>query len=159
MRRHRQAVLGGTFDRLHAGHRALLRAAFQQADTVRIGLTTGAYLAAHPKPLGGRIAPYRVRRAALLQYIQTHFPGRDVRVLPLSDGLGGAVRRGPDLLVISRETVGGARVVNLERARRGLPPLDLKIIGLVKDRRGRVLRSRRLRAAECEASQRVRPKS
>jgi pantetheine-phosphate adenylyltransferase len=159
MRRHRQAVLGGTFDRLHAGHRALLKAAFEGADTVRIGLTTASYLRAHPKPWAERIAPYARRRAALTAYLNARFPGRDFRVVPLSDGLGGAVRRGPDLLVISRETVRGARLVNEARLRRGLPPLELKVVRLVKDRRGRVLRSRSLRAAEARVSERVRPKS
>lgn len=159
MRRHRRAVLGGTFDRLHAGHRALLRAAFARAEQVRIGLTTAGYLAAHPKPLGERIASYRARRAALLDYLARRFPGRDYRVVPISDGLGGAVRRGPDLLVVSRETVAGARRVNEVRRARGLPPLDLHVVALVKDRRGRVLRSRALRAAEARVGPRVRAKS
>jgi pantetheine-phosphate adenylyltransferase len=148
MRAFRVAVLGGTFDRLHPGHRALLRAAFRAADEVRIGLTTARYLAQHPKPLADRIGSYRARRGELVAYLERQFPGRRWRIVPLGDGVGGAIRRGPDLLVVSTESVRGARVVNRERRRRGLPPLTVQVIPRVRDPAGRPYSSRRRRAAE-----------
>jgi pantetheine-phosphate adenylyltransferase len=148
MRAFRRAVLGGTFDGLHPGHRALLRTAFRVADEVRIGLTTPTFLARHPKPFPERIAPYRARRAALAEYLVARFPGRRWRIVPLSDPLGGAVRRGPDVLVVSTESLAGARSVNRARVARGLPRLALEVIPQVRDPTGRPYASRRRRARE-----------
>ena len=145
-RRARLAVLGGTFDRLHPGHRALLRAAFDGAEEVRIGITTPRYLARHPKPNADMIEPYAVRRRTLAQYLSRTYPGRRFRLVPLHDALGGAVRPGPDLLVISSGSVRGAAEVNRRRRALGLAPLTLRIVRLVRDRSGRVYRSRRRRA-------------
>jgi pantetheine-phosphate adenylyltransferase len=155
-RRFRLAVLGGTFDRLHPGHEALLKTAFDAADEVRIGLTSEAYLAAHPKPIGERIEPYRRRRRRLAEFLSERYPGRRWRIVPLGDAVGAADRRGPDLLVVSWETRRGATVVNRRRVARGLPPLTVRVIRLVKDRRGRVYRSSRRRAAEAGAPTRPR---
>ena len=52
MRRYGRVALGGTFDRLHVGHVALLRTAFHIGDEVAVGLTSRRFLTAHPKPHG-----------------------------------------------------------------------------------------------------------
>jgi pantetheine-phosphate adenylyltransferase len=146
-RRFQLAVLGGTFDRLHAGHRALLRAAFRSAGEVRIGLTTAAFLRTHAKPYASRIQSYPARRAGLIRFLKRQFPGRRWRVQPLREPFGGSVRRGPDTIVVTRETHAGARAVNRARRARGLPVLVIQVVPLVRDRGGRVYRSRRIRAA------------
>ena len=38
-----RAVLGGTFSRLHLGHKAMIDAAFNVADEVIVGLTSDKY--------------------------------------------------------------------------------------------------------------------
>ena len=151
----RVAVLGGTFDRLHEGHRALLAAAFRAASEVRIGLTTERYLAAHPKPVADRIQPYRRRRRALADHLAERYPGRRWRIVPLSDALGGSIRRGPDVIVVSSETRRGAAAVNRRRRALGLPALAVRVVRMRRDRGGRILRSRRLRAAQPRGAVRV----
>ncbi len=155
--RYRVAVLGGTFDRLHVGHRALLAAAFRHAREVRIGLTTSTYLRDHPKPLADRLQPYRVRRTAIERFVRRRFPGRAYRIVPLRDGIGGAARPGPDLLVVSAETRAGARRVNARRRELGLPELAVTVVRMRRDRTGRIVSSRRLRAAEGRPTPRRRP--
>ncbi|MFI5415452.1 MAG: pantetheine-phosphate adenylyltransferase [Candidatus Lutacidiplasmatales archaeon] len=142
------AVLGGTFDRLHAGHRALLAAAFANASRVRIGLTTSAYLSAHPKPFGDLIRSYAARRRALAAYLRRMFPGRPFEVVPLDDRFGGSVDPGVDVLVVSEETLDGARAVNRERRRRHLPPIRLVVIPVVRADDLRPISSRRIRSGE-----------
>ena len=44
MKRFQSVVLGGTFDGLHAGHRAILSKAFEVGEFVTIGLTTDEYV-------------------------------------------------------------------------------------------------------------------
>ena len=172
VRRAGVAVLGGTFDRLHIGHRALLAAAFQVAEEVRIGLTTRAFLLRHPKQLGRSIQPFATRRRALARYIRSTFPTRRFRIVPLEDPFGGSLARGIDVLVASVESQAGARAVNRERQRRHLPPLRLVLLPLsvgedripvsstrvrakIVDPNGR--RRRPLRLAICGAPRRVLP--
>jgi pantetheine-phosphate adenylyltransferase len=151
-------VLGGTFAGLHAGHRRLLAAAFEAAESVGIGLTTEAYLRGHPKPRPRSIPPYAARRRTLVRYLARHWPRRRWRVVPLADRWGGSVEPGVDLLVASVETREGVRSVNAERRRRGLPPVRTLLIPLVRGEDGRPIASRRIRAGEIDPEgHRLRP--
>lgn len=140
------AVLGGTFDRFHVGHAALLTTAFRVGRSVAIGLTTPEYLAEHPKPVGEAIQPYATRRRALQRWLARHYPRRTYRVVPLGNRFGRSVEDGVDVLVVSADTVAGARAVNAERRRRGRRPLPLVVVPIVlADDLGPVS-SRRIRA-------------
>lgn len=130
-RRARVGVLGGTFDHLHAGHRQLLATAFREADRVGIGLTTDAYLRSHPKAAGRRLQSYRTRRARLTLYLRQRYPARRWWLVPLENGVGGALAPEVELLVASEETRDGARQVNVERRRRRLRPAQLRFVPMV----------------------------
>jgi pantetheine-phosphate adenylyltransferase len=144
------AVLGGTFDRLHAGHAALLATAVRSGRRVSVGLTTAAFLRAHPKPAGPRIQPYRLRRAALARWLSAHAPKGTWRIVPLADRFGRSVAPGVDLLVVSAETATGGKAVNRERRRRGLPEVPVAIVPLVLGDDLEPLSSRRIRAGEID---------
>lgn len=145
-----RAVLGGTFDHLHAGHAALLGAAFRLGRTVAVGLTTDGYLTEHRKPLGDRIEPFRTRRRRLAAWIRRHYPGRSWEIVPLGDVYGRSVEPGVNVLVVSADTVGGGRRVNAERRRRGLPSVPLEVVPLVLADDLRPVSSRRIRAREID---------
>jgi len=149
-RRVRTAVLGGTFDRLHEGHRSLLAAAFRSAGRVGIGLTTDSFLQSHPKPLPERIRPYGRRRRALLRYLAAHYRGRSYWVVPLEDPFGGSVEPGVDVLVVSEETRAGARAVNRERRRLGLPALRLVVVPIARADDLRPIAGRRIRDGDID---------
>jgi pantetheine-phosphate adenylyltransferase len=140
------AVLGGSFDRLHAGHRALLAAGFAAARRVGIGITTDAFLAAHPKPFADRIQPFEVRRRALRRYLRRTYGEGRWWLVPLDDPWGRSVQPGVDVLVASRETEQGTQAVNRERRRRGLPPVQVKLVDLVLADDGFPISSRRIRS-------------
>jgi pantetheine-phosphate adenylyltransferase len=144
--RYALAVLGGTFDRLHAGHAALLSTAFRVGRTVAIGLTTPEYLARHAKPLGGRIQPYAVRRRALLAWLRAHYPRRSYRVVPLRDGFGRSTEEGVGVLVVSADTAAGGRAVNRERRRLGRRPVPVIVVPIVLADDLLPVSSRRIRA-------------
>ena len=124
-------ALGGTFDRLHVGHEALLGAAFAGGRSVVIGLTTEAYLADHPKSSARSVQRFGVRAKTLRAFLRTTYPRRRWRVVPLKDRFGRAIEPGVDALAISAETRDGARAVNRERTRRGLATLPLIEVPLV----------------------------
>ncbi len=150
MPRFGRVVLGGTFDRLHVGHEALVRTAFRIGRTVAIGLTTDAYLAAHPKPQPTAVASAAARRRALERWLSSRYPARRWSIVPIYDRFGGAVEPGVDALVVSVETVEGGRAVNRERVRRGNGRIPLVTVPLVLGDDLEPVSSRRIRAGEID---------
>jgi cytidyltransferase-like protein len=150
-RRAHIAVLGGTFDHLHIGHRALLAIAFQRAREVKIGLTSDRFARSEKKPLPRRVQSYATRRRNLRAFLRKRFPHRAWTVVSLNDPWGGSVGPGVDLLVLSEETRRAARPINAERRRRGLAPLRVAVVRLVRAEDGRPIASRRIREGEIDA--------
>ena len=156
MARYGHAVLGGTFDRFHVGHVALLSTAFRLGRRVSIGLTTDRFLRQHPKPGRRTIRPYAARCRALAAWLAAHYPRARWRILPLEDPFGGSILPGVGVLVVSAETRAGGRAVNTERVRRGLRPVPLAVVPLVLADDLTPVSSRRIRAGELDPTGRRR---
>ena len=152
--------VGGTFDRLHAGHRLLLAAAALVTDarsgTLYVGVTGEALLA--NKSDKNKIQPYETRARNARRFLESVLPGRAkmrVEMGPL-DGAPPLASTVQDMcaLVVSRETLAGAAAVNAQREARGFPPLEIVATGVVggvgdddESRRRSKLSSSALRAA------------
>src|SRR5690348_13270568 len=120
MVRQMRVVLGGTFDILHAGHEALLRAAFEsRPDLVLIGLTTDRFA----KATRTKVNPYAVRERNLRRFLAAR-KWRRARIEPIDDPFGPADDL-PDLdaLVVSAERQSVAAALNEARVSKGLRPL------------------------------------
>ncbi|HUJ77755.1 MAG TPA: pantetheine-phosphate adenylyltransferase [Thermoplasmata archaeon] len=150
MPRYGHAVLGGTFDRLHVGHAALIGAAFAWGRRVSIGLTTEALVRSSAKPRRSAIRSYASRRAALARWVRRRFPGRSFRLVPLADRFGRSVEPGVDVLIVSAETAAGGRAVNAERRRRGIRAIPVVEVPVVLADDLRPVSSRRIRAGEID---------
>lgn len=129
--------VGGTFDRLHAGHRLLLAAAALVTDarsgTLYVGVTGEALLA--NKSDKNKIQPYETRARNARRFLESVFPGHAkmrVEMGPL-DGAPPLASTVQDMcaLVVSRETLAGAAAVNAQREARGFPPLKIVAVGVV----------------------------
>ena len=156
--------VGGTFDRLHAGHRLLLAAAALVTDarsgTLYVGVTGEALLA--NKSDKNKIQPYETRARNARRFLESVVarPGfgdakTRVEIGPL-DGAPPLASTVQDMcaLVVSRETLAGAAAVNAQREARGFPPLEIVAVGVVggvgdddEARRRSKLSSSALRAA------------
>ena len=157
-RRSPVAVLGGTFDRLHVGHKALLDAAFARGGAVGVGVTTDRFLRSRRKAHARRLRPYRARLRAVRRYLAARYPRRRWWTVPLDDPWGGSVLPGVDLLVVSEETRSGADRVNAERARRGLAPVAVHAIPRVRGDDLLPVSASRIRAGAIDAEgRRLRP--
>lgn len=146
---HANVVMGGSFDRLHAGHRRLLKlAACLRPHRLVIGVTGDAMLRHAAKPGFELIQPFEVRRDALVRALQELRPCclREVQVHELQDSFGPSVVD-PALtaIVASTETEAGAALVNEKRRAAGLPILN---VVLVSRRMGGIESSRFLRERE-----------
>ncbi len=138
-------AIGGTFDRLHRGHKVLLRKAFELGYNVLIGLTTQSMIT--HKPDWKLITPYEERAAKLKQWMESeNFKGR-FTIEPLCDPYGPAITEEKlQLIVVSEETYSRAIEINEIRQQRGLPILDIAVLTMVLAEDKTTISSTRIRA-------------
>jgi len=143
-------ALGGTFDPVHDGHRALFERAFELGD-VTIGLTSDE-LAPETRHTDRQVRSYKRRERDLIAELEplVECHGRQFAVRPLEDPTGIATEPQFDYLVVSPETVEGARRVNEIRAKRGHAPLTIEVVDHVLAEDGRRISSTRIVAGEID---------
>jgi len=142
--RYKKVVVGGTFDRLHLGHKALLRKAFEVGKYVYIGLTSDEMI--KDKPYAEKILPYEVRLRDLIKFFEVN-GYKNYRIIKINNAIGFADRlKSLEAIVVSEETYKGALIVNKAREERGLKPLAIVKIEMVESRLGRRISSSLIRA-------------
>ena len=144
---------GGTFDRLHAGHRRLLERSFELGDEVVIGLTSDEFARKRGK---APALSYEERKSRLEAFLRKTFPGRGYSIAKLDDFFGpGIASRDVDALVASPETGKRVGLANSLRAVRGFPPLELVVIDWVRAEDGTPISSTRIREGEIDEEGRL----
>lgn len=137
-------ALGGTFDPVHDGHRALFERAFELGD-VTVGLTSDD-LAPNTRHDERYVRSFDDRHADLSAELervaQAH--GREWAVRELSEPTGIATEPQFDVLVVSPETETGGKRINEIRRDRGLEPLELAVVPHVRADDGDIISSTRI---------------
>ncbi|RLI36748.1 phosphopantetheine adenylyltransferase [Candidatus Bathyarchaeota archaeon] len=130
MKRFKVVAVGGTFDELHKGHRALLARAFEVGETVLIGLCTDSLAKRLRK--NHKVASYEERLGELMCFLKDRGLTNRARIIPLNDPYGPSISDGEmEALVVSRETEPRAHEINRIRRDRGLKPLEVIVIDMV----------------------------
>ncbi|MDY6768585.1 MAG: pantetheine-phosphate adenylyltransferase [Candidatus Nanohaloarchaea archaeon] len=140
-RQYGHVIVGGSWDRLHAGHRSMLLEAFARGEHVDIGVTADAYVAEKQ----GEPEPLERREEQLRSFLDTFGLEDRARILEIDDYRGNAVEEGEALMVTAETRANGERI-NEERGERGKEPLDLVDVPLVGDADGTPISSSRIRA-------------
>ena len=135
---------GGTFDEIHLGHIALLSRAFQAGDRVIIGVSSDDFAKKRGKELNHN---YTARVSNLRKIIAAEFGKVNYEIAKLGADFGPAVTSGDvAALVASRETGSKGTVLNKMRAERGLSPVRVIAVEMVKAEDGSPISSTRIRA-------------
>uniref|UniRef100_A0A8D8S0P4 Bifunctional coenzyme A synthase n=1 Tax=Cacopsylla melanoneura TaxID=428564 RepID=A0A8D8S0P4_9HEMI len=125
------SVLGGTFDRLHAGHKILLsEAVLRSSRKVTVGVTDGPML--YTKKLFELIQPCEYRKQNVLEFLQDIDSSLEYDVVSITD-MYGPTKDDPNFenLIVSAETQGGGDKVNELRIANNLKPMDVVSVPLL----------------------------
>lgn len=123
-------VVGGTFEELHKGHKALLLKAFEVGNHVIIGLSTHDLV--HKLRKNHGVATYGERLGELNDFLEHHGFLSKARIVPLKTPYGITLSEGcAKALVVSRETEARAREINQKRKAKGLPPLHVIVVEMI----------------------------
>ncbi|UPW00261.1 phosphopantetheine adenylyltransferase [Halorussus gelatinilyticus] len=145
-----RVALGGTFDPVHDGHRALFERAFELGD-VTVGLTSDE-LAPKTRHEDRYVRPFDERKADL-ESVLSEFADeydREFEVRELTEPTGIATEAQFDALVVSPETTDGAERINEIREERGFDPLTVEVVDHVTAEDGDIISSTRIVRGEID---------
>jgi phosphopantetheine adenylyltransferase/dephospho-CoA kinase len=129
-----QVVLGGTFDRIHAGHKILLTTALLRCTGKLTVGVTGAQLLKN-KTLPELITPVEARIAGVKEFVHKVREDVECNAVEIQEPFGPAIVL-PELecIVGSEETERGCLAINDKRRELGMNELDILLIELVEDK-------------------------
>ncbi|MEE9378577.1 MAG: pantetheine-phosphate adenylyltransferase [Candidatus Lokiarchaeia archaeon] len=138
--------LGGTFDHLHEGHKYLLKTALSISEIVEIGLTSQDLL--KNKKFSSKLEEYETRKENLITYLNSIADLKRIIIVEISNWSEmDKYAQDPeyDGLVVSQETYDNALKLNENRVKKGLDPLVLIVIPLLKDEKNNKISSTSIR--------------
>ncbi len=143
---HSLGLVGGTFDRFHAGHRALIDAGLAECARLEVWITSDQV--ANSKD--SRIESWANRSANLLAAMGEKADLVSVHVLEDEDGPA-PWHQTAEAILCTPETLAGCRRINSSRAENGLPALEVIVVEHVPAHDGAPISSSRVRAGEIDS--------
>ncbi|VVB84998.1 Phosphopantetheine adenylyltransferase [uncultured archaeon] len=144
-------AVGGTFDPLHEGHKALLSKASElsRGGELFVGLTSDEMV----RNKSHEVADYQQRFEHLLGFIRSL--GIDPVIVRLDDAYGPTIHEDFDYIVVSPETHPIALKINSIRSKKGLKQVKIVLVDYVLADDGLPISSTRIKKGEIDASGRV----
>lgn len=151
--RHEHLIVGGTWDRLHAGHRYLLLAALEHGERVTVGVTSDRFAAEHTDH---PVEPVDDRQQAVERYLD-EIGARDTASTVVIDDVYGPAGDAGDALLVTDDTRGSGEQVNRHRREQGHAPLELIEIDQIVGQDGEIISSSRIRSGAIDREGRPDP--
>ncbi len=141
-----RVAVGGTFDPLHDGHKALLMKAVElgRDGELLIGLTSDEMA----KNKIHKVDDYRSRYNEVMKFINDH--GVIPRIVKLEDPYGPTIIEDFDFLVVSPETHPIGLKINRIRSEKNMKPLKIVLVDYVLAEDGLPISSTRIRNGEID---------
>ncbi len=149
MKPFKQAIVGGTFDHLHAGHKKFLDEAFAHAEHVHINISLPE-LTKH-KVFAQSIQPYDMREKNITEYLAKNHVTNRATIHQLHDIYGmAATDTHCDAIFVTESTRHNATLINQKRKQHNLPPLEIIMVSYLTGTDNHVISSQRIRAGETD---------
>ena len=140
---HNLGLVGGTFDRLHAGHRILIEKALSECTSLEIWLTSDSIA----QTKDSRCESWAVRGQKILDFLDNSANRVSLHVLEDSDGPA-PWHQSATAIMCTPETRAGCDRINSERNRNGLSNLEVIVIEHLNAHDGNPISSSRIRSGE-----------
>ena len=138
--------MGGTFYHIHDGHKFLLRTALKISHNIEIGLTSQNLL--KNKKATSKLEDYNTRERNLKNFLSSFTDLSRVNIVEIKNWDDMAkYSQDPDYegLILSQETYSNAVKLNELREEKGMNPLVLIVIPLIKDKSNQKISSTAIR--------------
>lgn len=141
--KYKTGVLGGTFDRLHDGHKYFLKQAFLQAEKVYVTITSDNYT----KEFKPDARLYVQREKFIKSFLKKENLLKRAEIIPIDDVFGISLDKNIsfEVIFVTKDSISGALKVNEKRTINGLPPLKIEKIPFIKNEIGFTLSSTEIR--------------
>jgi phosphopantetheine adenylyltransferase/uncharacterized protein (UPF0218 family) len=154
MKKYKYSILGGTFDRFHSGHKALIKAACLQSEKVDIGITIEKFY--KNKVLAHIIEPYTDRESAVKNFLEQNGFKEKVTIIQLEDIYGNGLKnKAIDAIFVTQDTVRNAELLNEKRKQQNFPQMEIVIIPFTLSEDGKPITAERIRRGEIDREGRV----
>lgn len=147
----RKVVVGGTFNRLHKGHRKILEAAFEIGQAVAIGLTSDDF-ANRFRVIETK--SFEERKKQLVDYLESleDVEDKPYDIVCIDDSYGIAtLEEGIDCIVVSGETLLRAQEINAIRFKKGLSRLYILVVPTALSEDGHPISGERIVRGEIDS--------
>src|SRR5689334_12954271 len=118
-------VAGGTFDRLHIGHKEFLQFILSQGKSVLLGLTSDEYV--KKNKISQSFESYEKRKRQLVHFLQHIHAADRVKISKIESALYPAEweKLPIDAIIATEDTKKGAEYINIQRQRKSLATLPI----------------------------------
>lgn len=148
--KYRLAAVGGTFDRLHQGHKDFLNFTIHLGEKVILGLTSNTYIQKYKDGLG--VESFEVRNRELEIYLDSIQKRDQVEIISLDDHFGPTLSNEYpfDSLAVTTSTEEMGATINTKRQEQGMQPFPLEVFKLTLAQDGKPITSTRIRNGEID---------
>jgi len=150
-RKHRKfsyVAIGGTFDKLHKGHRKLIKRALDVGNFVIVGLTSDQMVNSYKNHI---VTDFESRKRGVEEFLEKENAKERAQIFKINNPYGPAIADDRiDGIVVSTETEHSAIEINELREKRGLKPLKKVVIKMVLAEDGLPISCTRMRRGEID---------
>ncbi len=145
----KHAIVGGTFDRLHEGHRFFLNEAFKYSEKVTIGITNDTFF--KDKIRNEIIENVLERKKSITDFLRKEGLIDRAKVIVIDDIFGNTLtEKDINAIFISETGLANAQLINEKRKEINFPPLQIVIIPLVTGKNRKEISSTGIRMGEID---------
>jgi len=145
MKKIKKVVVGGTFDVLHSGHKALLKKAVSLGEVI-IGLTSNIMARRRKKR---KVRDFKLRKKELEDFIKKEFKVKP-KIVEIKNKFGFTLEKDFDYIVVSPETYKTAVEINKERQKRNKKPIKIVKIKFILAEDGKPISATRILKGEID---------
>ncbi len=143
-----QLIASGTFDLLHIGHKSFLKKSLELADEVIVCITSNSYVESFK--IDGEVEDFEIRKNKVVEFLISIGALDKVKIITIEDIYGPLLTNqfNSQAIAVTPENEKNAVKINIERVKKGLPKLEIKLVSMDLADDGGVISSTRIRRGE-----------